>query len=126
MAEPAPSVAFIVVSAAVAVLGPVLGPFALLLFGAIGGAFLALSAAGTMTRLQGVWYVVTAVVVSLGLSGLCVWLLERHTSIPGNLALIPVAFVIAAARDHLGALVKRIAEAVGDAITAILTRRGGQ
>lgn len=125
MHEPGTSSGFVLVSAAVALLGPILGPFALLLFGAVAGSFLAMSKAGTMTRWQGVLYVLVGVALSLALSGVCIWLLEKHTSIPGHLALVPVAFVIAAGRDHLWELLRRIWGAVGDFIEGFLRRKGG-
>lgn len=124
MHEPGTS-AFILTSAFIAVLGPALGPFALLLFGAAAGSFLAMSKAPAMTRWEGARFVFIGMGLSLALSGLCVWLLERFTAIPGHLALVPVAFVIAAGRDHILGLVERIIGAAGAFIEAVFTRRGG-
>lgn len=124
MHEPGAS-GFVLTSAAVALLGPTLGPFALVVFGAVAGSFLAMSKVGTMTRWQGVVYVFVGVVLSLALSGICIWLLEKHTAVPGHLALVPVAFVIAAGRDQLLELVKRILGAAGDFVEAIFRRKGG-
>ena len=121
--EPSTS-AFVVTGAVAALLGPVLGPFTLLLFGAVAGSLLALSKAPTMTRMQGIQFVVVGVAIALALTGVAVWLVERYTPIPGNLALMPLAFALAMGRDYLFTLIERAVSAIGTFFDA-LARRGG-
>jgi len=118
------SAAYVVVGFATTFLGPVLGPFALLLFGAVVGSLLPMSKAAIRTRWEGVRFILVSVAIALSLTGLAVWVLERHFGIPGNLALLPMSFVIAAGRDQLLVVIERLATGLGDFLAAVFTRRG--
>lgn len=122
MNEQPTSWAFVVLGFVTTVLGPVIGPFALLLFGAVAGSLLALGPASSMTRMEGVRFVFVGVCLSLALTGFAVWLVEKYTTIPGNIALMPLAFAIAAGRDQLLVLIKRGANAMGTFLEALTTR----
>jgi hypothetical protein len=117
--------ATIVVGAAATVLGPVLGPFALLLFAAIVGALLPMSKEGEMTRIQGAVYIATCVVISLCLTGFAVYLVQKYTTIPGNIAFMPLAFGIAAGRPFILNFVERLFNA-GAAAFESITRGGAR
>jgi hypothetical protein len=114
--------AFIVTSAFIALLGPVLGPFALLLFGAVAGSMLAMGKAASMSRWDGFWFVMVGIVISLSLTGLAVWAVERWTAIPGNLVLVPIAFALSAGRDYILALIKRVFDALGTLFETLFAR----
>lgn len=119
------SAAYVVVGFVTTVLGPVLGPFALLLFGAVCGSLLALSKAPSKTRVEGIVFILIGVAVALSLTGLAVLAVERYTGFPGNLVLMPLSFAIAAGRDFILAFIQRVFEGLGDAVAAIMRARGG-
>lgn len=123
MAEPSTS-AFVVTGAIAVILGPVLGPFALLLFGAFAGSLLALSKVPTMTRWQGVQFIVVGMVIALALTGVAVWMVEKYTPLPGNLAMMPLAFALSAGRDFLLKLIERGVNALGTFFDALAQRKG--
>lgn len=121
----APFSAFVVTGAIAAVLGPVLGPLVLILFAAVMGGLLAMSRTTTATRWDGVKFLAVGVGISLVLTGAAVWAVEKYTPVPGNIALMPVAFVIAAARTSLLGLIETAITAAGSALTMFSNRKGG-
>jgi hypothetical protein len=128
--EPEATVTFTAVGGAAAILGPVIGPFALVLFAAVMGGMLAMSKERgkddlPMTRLEGVQFVAVSAGVAIVLSGFCVWLVERYTDIPGNIALMPVAFFLSLGRGFMLGLVERIVGVIGDVFAAYAQRRTG-
>lgn len=106
MAEPQTSVAAV----AVALLSPLAGPFAVVVFAALAGATWPLAATNTTTRWQGAFLLIRLVLTSVALTGFIAFLVERQLGYPANKVLAPVAFLIAwfgdAWRDP-GALVAR-------------------
>jgi hypothetical protein len=128
MTEPGP-VSFSLLGAAVAVLGPVLGPYALIVFAAGIGAGLALSVEQPANRWEGFKFWLLATGIALILTGPCVWAVEHYSDVPANIALIPVAFVLGAARSHIGSFVNQALDAIAAAFNAALqaaaNRRGG-
>lgn len=121
----APFSAFVVTGAIAAVLGPVLGPLVLILFAAVMGGLLAMSRTTTATRWDGVKFLAVGVGISLVLTGAAVWAVEKYTPVPGNIALMPVAFVIAASRASLLGLIETAISAAGSALTALSNWKGG-
>jgi Na+/melibiose symporter-like transporter len=128
MTEPGP-VSFSLVGAAVALAGPVLGPYALVVFAAGVGAGLALSVEKPPTRWAAFRFWLLATAIALLLTGPACWIVDHYTDVPSNIALIPVAFVLGAARTHIGSFINQaldaIAAAVGAALQAAANRRGG-
>ena len=123
MAEP--SVPSILITGAIAtVLGPVLGPAALIIFGAVAGSLLAMGKASTETRGEAIKFVAVGVFIALAMTSLVAWLLERYFDIPANAALMPVAAVIAAARTALLTLMDKVVDGF-TAVLAVVPRRGG-
>lgn len=80
----------------VALLGPMAGPYVLIVFAAVAGAMWPLSAARTDTRWQGFWLLLrctaTALVLTSVISGVVEWL----WGLPVSEGLAPVALVIGA------------------------------
>lgn len=113
---------FVLVAFIVALLGPVLGPLVLLVFAAAMGSLLAMSKTPTPTRWDGAKFIAVGVGISFVMSGLACWLVEKYTPIPGNVALMPVAFAIAASRNSVLVLIDK---GVG-ALTAILGAFGSK
>jgi hypothetical protein len=123
MHEP-PFSAFAFAGLVVTILGPVLGPLALLLFAAVMGSMLAMGRVATMTRMEGLKFIAVGVGISLVLSGFAVWLVEKYTAIPGNIALMPVSFAIAVARNSLLGLIDKALDAVATFLNAFANRKG--
>ncbi len=116
---------FIVTGVVAALLGPVLGPYALIAFGAVVGSLLAMSRTPTATRWEGVKFILVGVLVALSITGPVIWAVERYTDVPGNVALVPVAFVIGAARNYLLTFIERCMDAVSTGLGVLLNRKAG-
>ncbi len=106
---------------AVALLGPMAGPYALIVFAALAGALWPLSAADTMTRTAGFWLLLRCTLTAVALTSAMSLVLQSQWQIPANEALAPVAFAIGA----LGNGWRPVFEAVGAALQAVLSRVGG-
>ena len=119
MAEPT-TTTFIGAGAAATLLGPVLGPYALIVFGAVAGSLLAMGRANTATRLEAAWFVLVGVLLATAITGAVAWALEHYLHIPSAIALMPVAAAIGAGRNALLGLI----EAIFAALAAFLGRKG--
>jgi hypothetical protein len=120
MSEPAGPVSFSLLGAAVALAGPVLGPYALIVFAAMVGALLALSKASTDGHWAGLRYVALASAIALLITGPICWALATYLGVPANIALIPVAFLLGAKRDALLDFLNQLLDAAAAAFTSAL------
>lgn len=117
---------FIVTGVVATVLGPVLGPYALIMFAAVVGSLLAMSKTPQATRLAGLKFIAVGVLVALTITGAVIWAVERYTDVPGNVALMPVAFIIGAARLYLLTFIERCLDACSAGLGLLLNRRAGK
>jgi hypothetical protein len=117
---------YIVVGFFTTAFGPTVGPFAMLLFASVIGALLPMSKEGEMTRLEGAVYIAICVGVSLSLTGLCVWLVQNFTTVPGNIVFMPLAFLLAAGRPFILSFVGRVFDGAAAGLEAIFTRGGAK
>lgn len=101
-----------------ALLGPILGPYALIAFGAVVGSLLAMSRTPTATRIDGLKFIVIGVLVALVITGAAVWAVEKYLGIPGNIALLPLSFVIGASRNSLLSLIDWFFDALKDLLNS--------
>lgn len=124
MAEPNTG-AFIATGVIIAALGPVLGPALLITFGAVAGSLLAMSKAETMTRWQAARFLAVGVLVALTITGAVAWALERWLDVPTNVALMPVAAIIGAARTALLQVMDKLVELAAAGLAALGRIRGG-
>ncbi|MDO9235960.1 MAG: hypothetical protein Q7U28_08010 [Aquabacterium sp.] len=120
MAEPTIPT-FIAAGAVATLLGPVLGPISLIAFGAVAGSLLAMGKASTTTRWEGFKFILVGVVIALAITSSVAWALDHFLSIPGNVALMPVAAIIGAARNSILALMDKVLEVAGN----LLAIKGG-
>lgn len=114
------AIPYVVTGTLTAALGPILGPYALIVFGAVVGSLLAMSRTPTLSRMDGLKFIGIGVLVALVITGFCVWALEKYLGIPGNIALMPLSFVIGASRNSLLGLIDKMF----DGLAAILNARG--
>ena len=121
MPEPTSTSGLSLAAVSIALLGPMAGPYVVIVFAALAGALWPLSASETMTRAAGAWLVLrctlTAVALTTGLSAL----LQAHLAIPVTEALSPVAFLIGA----LGNGWRPVFDALGTALAAVAGRLKG-
>lgn len=124
MAEPNTG-AFVATGVIIAALGPVLGPALLITFGAVAGSLLAMSKAETMTRWEALKFLGVGVLVALTITSAVAWALERWLEVPTNVALMPVAAIIGAARTALLQVMDRLVELAAAGLAALGRIRGG-
>lgn len=95
MAEPSTSTLSIT-ALAIAVLGPMAGPYALIVFAALAGALWPLSTMPTVTRMQGAAFLVRVVAGAVVLTSSAAYLLEHLYKVPAIESFAIVAFAIGA------------------------------
>jgi hypothetical protein len=93
-----------------AVLGPVLGHWALVFVGAGLGAYLAVSAANTSTVRAALPIFARALTVAVLLTGITVTIASRYLGTTADVLIIPVAGILAWQHDKLGPLLTRALE----------------
>lgn len=103
---------------AVALLGPLAGPYAVIVFAALAGAMWPLSASTTPGKLAGAWLLLRCTLTAVLLTGLLSSLLERWLQVPVSEGLSPVSFAIGA----LGNGWRPVFEAVGAALSTLAGR----
>lgn len=127
MSEPG-TATFIITTTAVALLGPVLGPNALIVFAAVVGGLLAMSRTPLSTKVEALKFVAVGVLVALVLTGPFVWAVSTYTPVPGHVALVPMAFILGAARNGVLTLMDKcldaFAAALGVLLNALAARKG--
>lgn len=129
MTDPTGPITFSLLGAFVALLGPILGPYALVVFAAAVGAVLAMSVRPMPSRWAGVRFVLLGAAIALLITGPLVWACQNYLAIPGNIALVPVAFILGLKRDGLVFIVNRAIDGLSAAVTALTSsagQRGGQ
>lgn len=120
MAEPN-TTTFVITGTVAAALGPVLGPISLIAFGAVAGSLLAMSKANTPNKMEAFKFVLVGVLIALAITSAAAWLLERFFDIPANVALMPVAAVIGAARTSILTLMEQLVALA----SSLMSKRGG-
>lgn len=104
----------------VAVLGPTLGPYALIVFAALAGALWPLSAADTPSKVAGAWFMLRCTLTAVLLTASLASMIEMAWDYSAMEALAPVAFLIGA----LGNGWRPVFAAVGSALLALVGRAG--
>jgi hypothetical protein len=113
MAEPTVPASVGIVTLAVALLGPMAGPYAVIVLSALAGALWALAAAPTESRRAGAWLVLRLVLTAVVLAGGVAWGLESQYGWPAHQLLAPVAFATGMGGDRWRALVDVLVATVG-------------
>lgn len=119
MPEPTSIGGLSLAAAAIALLGPMAGPYALIVFAAMSGALWPLSIAETASRAPGAWLLLRCTLTAVALTSALAALIQRQWQIPAIEALAPVAFFIGALgngwRPVFGALAKSLQALAGRA-----------
>ena len=120
MAEPSSSTGVTLTMAAVGVLGPLAGPYAVIIFAALAGAMWPLSAVRT-TPGEGAWLLLRCTATAVVLTVFLAQILERYTGLPAHTALAPISLAIGA----LGNGWRSIFAALSGVLRALAGRIGG-
>lgn len=99
MSEPTTVAPAGLLAIAIALAGPLAGPYAVIVLAALSGALWALSEAHTRGA-GSAMLVLRLVLTALVLTGAATWWLEVHYDLPSHQILAPVAFLIAAAGNR--------------------------
>ena len=122
MAEPTTTGSISLAVIFVAVLGPLAGPYALIVFSALAGALWPLSAHATETRAEGAWLLLRCTLTAVILTVFLARVLERLWEVPISEGLAPVALLVGA----LGNGWRPVFTAIGAAVRALVGKLGGQ
>jgi len=106
---------------AIALLGPMVGPYAVIIFAALAGAMWPLSSAETISRTAGAWLLIRVTTTAVVLTVFLAAAIERSWGLPALEALAPVALMIGA----LGNGWRMVWDALAGAIRTLLERLAG-
>ena len=95
------SAAVVLVGAIGSLFGPTWSPVVLMFIGSLIGALAMLGRTKTNSNKEIALFLSISIGLSFVLTGLGVWLVERWTPLPGNIALMPVACFFAVAKDKI-------------------------
>lgn len=121
MAEPSTSAGMSLTVIGIALLGPMAGPYAVIVFAALAGAMWPLSASQTESRLAGAWLLLRVTLTAVVLTLFIASIIERTWGVPPSESLGSVALGIGA----LGNSWRTIWEALGNGLRGFLRRLGG-
>ena len=124
MAEPSTS-SISITALAIAVLGPMAGPYALIVFAALAGALWPLSTMPTVTRAQGAAFLLRVVAGAVVLTSSSAYLLEHLYKVPAMESFALVAFVIGAIGNGWRPVLQGLRGALVNLVNRIGDPRGG-
>lgn len=122
MPEPTSTSGLSLAAVSIALLGPMAGPYALIVFAALAGALWPLSAAEAVGRVAGAKLLLRCTLTAVALTSALAMVLQSKWQIPATEALSPVAFLIGA----LGNGWRPVFEAVGAGLSFVVARISGQ
>lgn len=121
MPEPTSTSGLSLAAVSIALLGPMAGPYALIVFAALAGALWPLSASESTSRAAGAKLLLRCTLTAVALTSALALVLQSQWQIPATEALAPVAFAIGA----LGNGWRPVFEAMGSGLSALVVRFGG-
>lgn len=122
MPEPTSASGLSLAAVAIALLGPMAGPYALIVFAALAGALWPLSASETISKAAGAKLLLRCTLTAVALTSALALAMQRHLEIPAVEALSPVAFLIGA----LGNGWRPVFDAIGSGLSFVVARISGQ
>lgn len=117
MTEPTQPPIVGLITVGIAVLGPLAGPYAVIVLSALAGALWALAATATASRAEGGMFLVRLVLTAVVLTSSCCWALEYQYGWPAHQMLAPLAFLVGLGGERWRAL--------GDVLLSSLQKRLG-
>jgi hypothetical protein len=124
MPEPTSTTGISIAALSIAVLGPLAGPYALILFASLAGSLWPLSASSTVTRVEGAWLVLRCTLTSVVLTGGAASWLQAQYGVQINESIAPVAFIFGALGNGWRAVLDSVTGVVATVVARIGT--GGQ
>lgn len=121
MAEPASTSAISITAMAIVLLGPMAGPYALIIFAALAGSLWPISASEATSRVANAFLLIRCTLMAVVFTSLIAQVIQSYYGVQAIELLAPVAFFIGA----LGNGWRAVINLVGDAIKAVVTRLGG-
>ena len=121
MAEPASTSTISITALAVALLGPMAGPYALIVFAALAGSLWPISAVEATSRVASAFLLFRCTAMAVVFTGAAANWIQSHYAIQSHEAMAPVAFFIGA----FGNGWRSVITAIGDAFRAVIGRIGG-
>ena len=119
MPEPTSSAGISIAALSIALLGPLAGPYALILFAALAGSLWPLSAASTLTRLEGAWLVLRCTLTGVILTGGAASWMQSQYGIQVNETIAPVAFVFGALGNGWRAVLDKLTSVLSSVVGRI-------
>lgn len=105
------------ITLAVGVFGPQVGPYIVILLASIAGSMWALSSANLATRMEGLWLLLRCVVTAIVLTSLIAQLLGPRMGLPVGEAYAVVAFVIGMMGNRWKKIIDTLQERIQGAIS---------
>lgn len=99
-------------------LGPVVGPYALIVFAALAGSALALTVEKPSSRWEGIKFLFMSTLIAVLLTGPFAYVVEKYTEVPANIALIPVAVGLGVARTKLVPFIHKLLDAIAAGVSS--------
>lgn len=124
MPEPTSSAGISIAALSIALLGPLAGPYALILFAALAGSLWPLSAASTETRFEGAWLVLRCTLTGFILTGGAASWLQASYNIEVNATIAPVAFFFGALGNGWRAVLETLSGVVSSLLGRISSNPG--
>ncbi len=119
MAEPTSTTGVSIAALAIAIAGPLAGPYALILFAALAGSLWPLSAAATITRTAGAWLVLRCTLTSVVLTGGASAWMGAQYGWQVNELIAPVAFIFGAMGNGWRAVVETVTGIVSSLVQRV-------
>lgn len=124
MAEPS-ATSLSITALAIAVLGPMAGPYALIVFAALAGALWPLSTMPTVTRAQGAAFLLRVVLGAVVLTSSAAYLIEHLYQVPAIESFALVAFAIGAVGNGWRPVLQGLRGALVNLVSRFGDQRGG-
>lgn len=124
MAEPS-ATSLSITALAIAVLGPMAGPYALIVFAALAGALWPLSTMPTVTRAQGAAFLLRVVLGAVVLTSSAAYLIEHLYQVPAIESFALVAFGIGAVGNGWRPVLQGLRGALVNLVSRFGDQRGG-
>jgi hypothetical protein len=124
MAEPS-TTSLSITALAIAMLGPLAGPYALIVFAALAGALWPLSTMPTVTRAQGAAFLLRVVAGAVVMTGSAAYLIESYYKVPAVESFALVAFGIGAMGNGWRPVLSGLRGALVNLVNRLGDKQGG-